>query len=81
MIFICDALHHIANQGAYLKTVKKYLAPGGRVAVIDFGDKWPEGHESMRKLTVQFEAWMKDAGFSPIASYDWLENSYFVIYR
>jgi arsenite methyltransferase len=81
LIFVCDTLHHIANQGTYLKTLRKYLAPGGRVAVIDFGDKWPEGHESLRYSTAQFAAWMTEAGFSRIASHDWLENSYFVIYR
>ena len=81
LIFICDALHHIANQGAYLKELHKYLRPGGRVAVIDFGDKWPEGHESMKYTVAQFEGWMKDAGYSRVASYDWLDNSYFVIYR
>ena len=35
----------------------------------------------MRYSTAQFEKWMTDAGFSRIASHDWLENSYFVIYR
>jgi arsenite methyltransferase len=81
LVFICDTLHHIANQGAYLKTLRTFVAPGGRVAVIDFRDKWPEGHEPMRYSTAQFETWMKEAGFSRVASHDWLENSYFVIYR
>ena len=81
LIFVCDALHHIANQGTYLKTLRKYLAPGGRVAIIDFRDKWPEGHESMVYSMDHFETWMKDAGYSRVASHDWLENSYFVIYR
>jgi ubiquinone/menaquinone biosynthesis C-methylase UbiE len=81
LIFVCDTLHHIANQGAYLKTLRQYLAPGGRIAVIDFRDKWPEGHEPMRYSTAQFESWMTRAGFSRIESHDWLENSYFVIYR
>jgi arsenite methyltransferase len=81
LVFICDTLHHIANQGAYLKGLRAFLAPGGRVAVIDFRDRWPEGHEPMRYSMVQFERWMTDAGFSRIASHDWLDNSYFVIYR
>ena len=81
LIFVCDTLHHIANQGAYLKTLRQYLAPGGRIAVIDFRDTWPEGHEPMRYSMAQFESWMTGAGFSRIASHDWLENSYFVIYR
>jgi len=81
LIFICDALHHIANQGSYLKTIRKYLAPGGRVAVIDFSETWPEGHEKLRFSVAQFEAWMKDAGFTRLESHDWLENSLFVVYR
>ncbi len=81
LLFICDTLHHIGNQGAYLKALRAFVAPGGRVAIIDFRDKWPEGHEPMRYSIAQFETWMKEAGFSRIASHDWLENSYFVIYR
>ena len=81
LLFICDTLHHIGNQGAYLKALRTFVAPGGRVAIIDFRDKWPEGHEPMRYSLAQFETWMKEAGFSRIASHDWLENSYFMIYR
>jgi hypothetical protein len=58
-----------------------YLAPGGRVAVIDFSTNWPEGHETLQFSKTQFEAWMTAAGYTRIASYDWLENSFFVIYR
>ena len=78
---ICDALHHIGNQGPYLKTLNKYVKPGGRVVVIDFSERWPAGHESMRFTTAQLDGWMKDAGFSREASYDWLDNSFFIVYR
>jgi arsenite methyltransferase len=81
LIFICDTLHHIANPGEYLKGLRRYLTPTGRIAVIDFKGSWPEGHEKLQFSTAQFEAWMKDAGFTPAESFDWLENSFFVIYR
>jgi arsenite methyltransferase len=81
LIFLCDTLHHIANPGEYLKGLRKYVAPAGRIAVIDFKESWPDGHEKLRFSTAQFEAWMKDAGFTPAESFDWLENSFFVIYR
>lgn len=81
IVLICDTLHHIANQGPYLKTLAKYLKPGGRVAVIDFSDTWPEGHEPMRYSEAQLDTWMKDAGFSRVTDYDFLDNSFFVIYR
>lgn len=81
LAFVCDTLHHIQNQGAWLKRLKTYLKPGGRVAVIDFSDRWPDGHESMRYSVAQLDAWMTDAGLARAASYDWLENSFFIVYR
>jgi ubiquinone/menaquinone biosynthesis C-methylase UbiE len=81
VIFICDTLHHIANQGTYLKKIRQYLAPGGRLAIIDFSDRWPDGHEKFRYSTEQFDAWMKEAGFTRVTSHDWLENSFFILYR
>jgi ubiquinone/menaquinone biosynthesis C-methylase UbiE len=81
LIFICDTLHHISGQGAYLKTVRKHVRSGGRVAVIDFSEQWPQGHEPMRYTLQQLDGWMSEAGFSRMASFEWLENSFFVIYR
>ena len=79
--FICDALHHIGNQAAYFKTLAKYIKPGGRIAVIDFSEKWPTGHESMRYTAADLDGWLKAIGFAKIASHSFLENSFFVIYR
>lgn len=81
LVFICDALHHIGSQATYMKTLAKYVETGGRVAVIDFSERWPAGHESMRFTVAELDGWMKDAGFSRVASYDWLDNSFFIIYR
>jgi ubiquinone/menaquinone biosynthesis C-methylase UbiE len=81
LVFICDTLHHITGQGAYLKTLRKYLKPGGRVAVIDFGAQWPQGHESFRYGTGELDAWMTAAGFARSAEHDFLDNSFFLIYR
>jgi ubiquinone/menaquinone biosynthesis C-methylase UbiE len=81
LIFVCDTLHHIGNHGPYLKTLRKYVKPDGRVVVIDFAERWPEGHESMRYSAAQLDAWMAAAGFSRVASHDWLDNSFFFVYR
>ena len=81
LVFICDALHHIANPAAYLKTIRRYVAPGGRVAIIDYNRNWPEGHESMQFTPTQLSDWMRAAGFAELASHDWIENSLFAIYR
>ncbi len=81
LAFVCDTLHHIQQPAGYLRTLKQYLKPGGRIAVIDFSEQWPQGHESMRYTLEQLEGWMKGAGMTRVASHDWLENSFFVIYR
>jgi ubiquinone/menaquinone biosynthesis C-methylase UbiE len=81
LAFICDALHHIGNQAAYFKTLAKYIKPGGRIAVIDFSETWPTGHEKMRYSVADLDGWMKAIGFAQIASHSYLENSFFVIYR
>ena len=48
------------------------------MAVIDFSERWPEGHESMAFTMTQLDAWMRAAGFTRQTSHEWLENSFFV---
>jgi cyclopropane fatty-acyl-phospholipid synthase-like methyltransferase len=82
LIVIIDALHHIGNQGPYLKTLRPYLKRGGRIAVIDFGpDAWPAGHEEMKYTFAQLEGWMKDAGFKPAEQHTFLKNNFFAIFH
>lgn len=81
LIFICDTLHHLPKpQADYLKGLRKHLKPGGRVAIIDFAKNWPAGHEPLRYEPADADAWMKDAGFTRIASYDFIEDNFFYVY-
>jgi ubiquinone/menaquinone biosynthesis C-methylase UbiE len=81
LIFICDTLHHIPNQAVYLRNLRGHLKPGGQMVVIDFSERWPEGHESMRYTLEQLDGWLRDAGLSRVRALDWLDNSFFVFYR
>jgi cyclopropane fatty-acyl-phospholipid synthase-like methyltransferase len=81
LIIIIDTMHHIANQPAYVKMVKKYLRPRGRIAVIDFNRNWPAGHEKMIYSIDDLNGWMAAAGFKPVEKYDFLENNFFVVYQ
>jgi ubiquinone/menaquinone biosynthesis C-methylase UbiE len=81
LMLICDTLHHIASPAAYLKTIRTYQAPGGRLAVIDYATNWPEGHEKLQFTRAQFEGWMKEAGWTPVSWHDWLQDSFFALYR
>lgn len=81
LIVIIDTLHHIENQGPYLKKLRQYLKPGGRLALIDFSKEWPAGHESMRYSTDDLEKWIKAAGFKQVEKFDFLDNNYFLVYQ
>jgi cyclopropane fatty-acyl-phospholipid synthase-like methyltransferase len=81
LITIIDTLHHINNHAEYLKGLKKYLRPGGRVAVIDFSRNWPAGHEKMVYTVGDLDGWMTAAGFKRVEQHDFLENDFFVVYR
>ena len=81
LITIIDTLHHIGNQAEYLKGLKKYLKPGGRVAVIDFSRDWPAGHEKMIYTVSDLDGWMTAAGFKRVEQHDFLDNNFFVVYR
>lgn len=82
LIFICDTLHHLPKpQADYLKGLRKHVRPGGRVAIIDFARNWPAGHEALRYEPSDADQWMKEAGFTRDASYDFIEDNFFYIYR
>src|SRR5215468_3376761 len=81
LITIFDTMHHIGNRGEYLKGLKKYLKPGGRVAVIDFSRDWPAGHEKMVYTVSDLDGWMTAAGFKRVEQHDFLDNNFFVIYK
>lgn len=80
LIVIINTLHHIAHQDAYLKKLRGYLRPGGRIAVIDFTERWPAGAQNMKYSQEQLAEWMKGAEFTLKEKHDFLDNNFFVIY-
>jgi arsenite methyltransferase len=81
LIAIIDTLHHVSNQAEYLRGLKKYLKPGGRIAIIDFSRDWPAGHEKMVYTVSDLDGWMTAAGFKRVEQHDFLDNNFFVVYR
>lgn len=82
LAFIHDVLHHIENRETYLRNLKAYLKPDGRIAVIDF---IPErgGHKGQPELQVsreQADALMAQAGFTPIERFELFDEKWFVVY-
>jgi ubiquinone/menaquinone biosynthesis C-methylase UbiE len=69
LAFFHDVLHHVENRADYLKTLARYIAPAGRIFVVDFeGGKGP--HLQQPELQVsreQLATWMQAAGFALVA--------------
>jgi arsenite methyltransferase len=81
VIFICDTFHHLPDKPTYARTLYRYLKPSGRVAVIDFTNDWPGGHEAMRYTPDDLERWMTAAGFTRDQSFDFPKNSFYIVYK
>jgi ubiquinone/menaquinone biosynthesis C-methylase UbiE len=81
LALVCDTLHHISEKQTYLVNLKRCLKKDGRLAIIDFSDGWPEGHESMRFSVRDLDSWMDRAGLVKIAEYNSIPGNFFRIYR
>lgn len=81
LIFFCDTLHHVADRGVYLKKLRRYLKPGGRLAVIDFGESSPHLLPSLQFTLPDVKKWMEEAGYSLVASHDFVDENFFIVYQ
>ena len=77
-----DVLHHVSDRSGYLKALASQLAPGGRLAIIDYT---PDGspHQGQPEMIVseaQADTWLRAAGLTRDARVPLYADRYFVIY-
>lgn len=78
---ICDVLHHIESREEYLKNLVGYLAPTGRVAIIDFLPGKGHANDSSQQITKeQTTEWMAAAGLKRVEEVPLFNDKFFVIY-
>lgn len=77
-----DVLHHVEHRGAYLKTLAGYLAPSGRIVVIDYeGGQGPHRDRPELEVTrAQLAGWMKDAGLAEVDDVKLFADKYFLAF-
>lgn len=83
LIFFCNTWHHIGDRVSYARRLKKDLAPGGRIVVVDFlpGDL-PVGPPASEKLSAdEVIAEFDGAGFQLIDSLDLLPYQYVLVFQ
>jgi ubiquinone/menaquinone biosynthesis C-methylase UbiE len=85
-IFMADVFHYIADRVAYARKLREALAPGGRLVVIDFRydpdaerEFAPPPAQQVRRQDLDRD--LAEAGLAVAASYDFLPEQYFVVYR
>jgi ubiquinone/menaquinone biosynthesis C-methylase UbiE len=82
LVLTVDTYHHIDDRPSYFRNLRRDLAPGGRVAVIDYDGRkgwfvrWM-GHYTSRELLLQE---MREAGYEVVAEHDFIDRQSFVVF-
>ncbi len=84
VVFLCNVYHHIDDRVKYFSDLRRDLAPGARVAVVDIRGgapvRWlsPPGHSTDVDTLVDE---MASAGYDVAASFDFLPLQDFVVFE
>jgi len=77
-----DVIHHVQERAAYIKTLAGYLAPSGRIAVIDYeGGIGPHIKDpSLQVSREQLTGWMNDAGLKQVDDVKLFADKYYLVF-
>jgi ubiquinone/menaquinone biosynthesis C-methylase UbiE len=82
VVLIVDTYHHLPNRATYFRELKKSLAPGGRIAIVDFRKDSPEGPPpEFRFEASQIVDEMTQAGYRLDRQHDFLPRQHFLVFR
>ena len=83
LVFMRSVCHHMKNRAAYFSSLKRFLAPGGRVALIDYRKggffvfRWLKGHYVEQSI-IRKE--MEAAGFRLEESFGFIPRQWFMVF-
>lgn len=85
-VLMVDVMHYVKDRAAFARKLRPALAPGGRLAIIDFRydpeaerEFAPPPRQQVPRAVLDRD--MAEAGFEVDTSFDFLREQYFVIYR
>ena len=82
LALMVDTLHHITDRAFYLSHLTKSMAPGARVAIIDYRIDAPEGPPHSHRISKEeITSDLEQTGYTLEADLDSLPNQYFMIFR
>jgi arsenite methyltransferase len=81
LIFTSNTYHHIENRSAYFTTLRAYLKPGGKIAIIDFDERaWFESLLSHHTPSEVIKREMNQAGYTLQQAHDFLDRQSFLVF-
>ena len=81
LVFTVNTYHHFENRVAYFQRMRKYVRPGGRIAVIDFDRRaWFEGMWKHYTPAEFIKREMEQAGYSLQREWMFLDRQSFLIF-
>lgn len=81
LVFICNTWHHIDGRDAYLSKIRRALAPGGRLVIVDFHEEAPMGPPRAMKLArARVVDEVTRAGFALTTEHTFLPHQYFLVF-
>lgn len=82
LVLLVDVYHHVDERERYFRDLRGSLAPGGRIAIIDFRLDSPVGPpKAARVAPERVVAELKDAGYTLAARHEFLPHQYFLVFR
>jgi len=80
LVFVCNTYHHLGDRAAYFRRVGQSLAPGGRLAIVDFhvdSERGPPRHHKIGQK--EAEAELVEAGYVVVERHDFLPDQYLIV--
>ncbi len=82
LALLVNTLHHIDDRVAYLTHLNKSMAPGARIAVIDYTIEAPEGPPTDHRIPAEaVRDELKQAGYALELDLKFLPNQYFMMFK
>jgi ubiquinone/menaquinone biosynthesis C-methylase UbiE len=82
LAFMCNTYHHISGRREYFARILRHMAPGGRLAIVDFrmdSHRGPPAHHKVAAAVVIQE--LTEAGWRHVASHEDLPDQYFLVFE
>jgi predicted methyltransferase len=80
LVFTSNTYHHLQDRTRYFADAKRYLRPGGRVAILELSKapSWFLPSHTTAAATIRSE--MEAAGYRLVEAHDFLERQHFLVF-